>query len=100
MVMAALSDSHPARLVELRQLAAGDLNPLLDEETVTWRQSLDWDFLATLKQTDEANSHKSDDEYPSASTSHLLAPTPSYVSWQRRTVPVAFPANCIVGSTF
>jgi ribosomal protein S18 acetylase RimI-like enzyme len=47
MVMAALSDSHPARLVELRQLAAGDLNPLLDEETVTWRQSLDWDFQAS-----------------------------------------------------
>jgi hypothetical protein len=48
MFMAALSDSHPVRLVELRQLAAGDLNPLLDEETVTWRQSLDWDFPVSL----------------------------------------------------
>jgi ribosomal protein S18 acetylase RimI-like enzyme len=42
--MAALSDTPLARVVELRHLRAGDLDPLLDEETQAWRDSLDWDF--------------------------------------------------------
>jgi ribosomal protein S18 acetylase RimI-like enzyme len=42
--MAALSDSPLARVVELRHLQGGDLDPLLEEETQAWRDSLDWDF--------------------------------------------------------
>src|SRR5947209_9485793 len=42
--MAAVPDSHPPHLVELRQLHAEDLKPLLDEEIVAWKASLDWDF--------------------------------------------------------
>jgi ribosomal protein S18 acetylase RimI-like enzyme len=42
--MAAVSDSPLARVVELRHLRGGDLNPLLEEETEAWRDTLDWDF--------------------------------------------------------
>src|SRR5882672_12807208 len=42
--MAALSDAPLARIVDLRQLRAGDLDLLLDEETEVWRNTLDWDF--------------------------------------------------------
>jgi len=42
--MAALSDSPVWRVLELRHLRAGDLNPLLDEETDVWAQELEWDF--------------------------------------------------------
>jgi ribosomal protein S18 acetylase RimI-like enzyme len=42
--MAALSDTPLARVVELRQLRGGDLDPLLEEETQAWREMLDWDF--------------------------------------------------------
>jgi ribosomal protein S18 acetylase RimI-like enzyme len=45
--MAALSDSPPARIVDLRELRAGDLDPLLAEETQTWLDTLDWDFRAS-----------------------------------------------------
>jgi ribosomal protein S18 acetylase RimI-like enzyme len=45
--MAAVSDSPLARIVDLRNLRAGDLDPLLEEETRTWRESLDWDFGAS-----------------------------------------------------
>lgn len=45
--MAAVSDSPLARIVDLRQLRAGDLDQLLDEETTVWRDSLDWDFSAS-----------------------------------------------------
>ncbi len=45
--MAAVSDSPLARIVELRHLRAGDLDPLLEEETQVWRESLDWDFRAS-----------------------------------------------------
>jgi len=31
-------------LVDLRQLRSEDLNALLDEEVITWRELLDWDF--------------------------------------------------------
>src|SRR5579862_5297468 len=42
--MAALSDSPLARVVELRHLRGGDLDSLLDEETQSWRDTLDWDL--------------------------------------------------------
>jgi ribosomal protein S18 acetylase RimI-like enzyme len=42
--VAALSDSPLARVVELRHLRGGDLDPLLDEETQSWHNTLDWDF--------------------------------------------------------
>jgi len=42
--MAALSDSPLARIIDLRHLRPGDLDPLLDEETEVWRDTLDWDF--------------------------------------------------------
>ena len=45
--MAALSDAPLARIVDLRQLRAGDLDLLLDEETEVWRDTLDWDFRAS-----------------------------------------------------
>lgn len=45
--MAALSDAPLVRIVDLRHLRAGDLDPLLDEETEVWRDQLDWDFRAS-----------------------------------------------------
>jgi ribosomal protein S18 acetylase RimI-like enzyme len=42
--VAALSDTPLARVVELRHLRGGDLDPLLDEETQSWNDTLDWDF--------------------------------------------------------
>lgn len=44
--MAALSDPMAAgpEIVDLRDLAGRELDPLLLEETVEWRQELDWDF--------------------------------------------------------
>ena len=45
--MAALSDSPLARIVDLRQLRPGDLDPLLEEETQAWLHTLDWDFSAS-----------------------------------------------------
>ncbi len=45
--MAALSDSPLARIVDLRHLRAGDLDPLLEEETQVWLDNLDWDFRAS-----------------------------------------------------
>src|SRR5947209_7609282 len=45
--MAAVSGLHSARIVELRHLHSNDLQYLLDEEIVSWRESLDWDFNAS-----------------------------------------------------
>ena len=45
--MAAVSDSPLARIVDLRHLRSGDLDALLEEETETWRATLDWDFRAS-----------------------------------------------------
>lgn len=36
--------ANAPQLVDLRQLRAVDLEPLLREETETWRETLDWDF--------------------------------------------------------
>src|SRR5579863_10648603 len=45
--MAAVSDAPVWRILELRHLRAGDLNPLLDEETQVWAETLDWDFRSS-----------------------------------------------------
>src|SRR2546421_5925786 len=42
--MAALTDAYVPTVVDLRQIRAADLEPLLAEETATWRNTLDWDF--------------------------------------------------------
>lgn len=42
--MAALTEAHAPAIVDLRQIRGSDLDPLLDEETATWRKMLDWDF--------------------------------------------------------
>lgn len=42
--MAALSESPAVRIVDLRELRADDLSPILDEEIESWRRELDWDF--------------------------------------------------------
>lgn len=46
--MAARTEAPPGaslpELLDLRQLAAADLRPLLDEETRAWHETLDWDF--------------------------------------------------------
>jgi ribosomal protein S18 acetylase RimI-like enzyme len=42
--MAALTDAHAPAIVDLRQVRGSDLDPLLTEETETWREMLEWDF--------------------------------------------------------
>ena len=42
--MAAWLESPDHFVVDLRNISAVDMAPLLDEETVTWREALDWDF--------------------------------------------------------
>ncbi len=42
--MAAWLESPDHMVVDLRNIAAADLAPLLDEETAMWRAALDWDF--------------------------------------------------------
>jgi ribosomal protein S18 acetylase RimI-like enzyme len=45
--MAAILDSSVPRIIDLRQLRPGDLDPLLEEETQAWLETLDWDFRAS-----------------------------------------------------
>jgi ribosomal protein S18 acetylase RimI-like enzyme len=45
--MAAVSDSPLSRVIDLRHLRSGDLDPLLEEETQVWHDTLDWDFRAS-----------------------------------------------------
>lgn len=45
--MAAVSDTPLARIVDLRHLRPGDLDPPREEETQVWQDSLDWDFRAS-----------------------------------------------------
>jgi ribosomal protein S18 acetylase RimI-like enzyme len=47
--MAALSQVSSPELVELRDLKAGELDPLLNEEGLTWRTQLSWDFEASAE---------------------------------------------------
>lgn len=42
--MAAWLESPDHLVVDLRNIAAADLTPLLDEESAAWRAALDWDF--------------------------------------------------------
>jgi ribosomal protein S18 acetylase RimI-like enzyme len=42
--MAAWLESPDHLIVDLRNISPADMAPLLDEETVTWRAALDWDF--------------------------------------------------------
>ena len=42
--MAAWLESPDHLVVDLRNISAADLAPLLEEETATWRAALDWDF--------------------------------------------------------
>jgi ribosomal protein S18 acetylase RimI-like enzyme len=42
--MAALFDQYPNPLVDLRDITAAQLEPLLHEETEEWRTELDWDY--------------------------------------------------------
>lgn len=42
--MTALSDTHPLEIVNLRQVDADHLSPLLEQEIRAWRRILDWDF--------------------------------------------------------
>ena len=42
--MAAWLESPDHLVVDLRNIAAGDMTSLLDEETAAWRAALDWDF--------------------------------------------------------
>ena len=45
--MAAVWEAFAPEIVDLRQLQAGDLDPLLKEETDVWRRMLDWDFQSS-----------------------------------------------------
>src|SRR6185295_8668244 len=42
--MAAWLESPDHLVVDLRNISAADMAPLLDEETAAWRAALDWDF--------------------------------------------------------
>jgi ribosomal protein S18 acetylase RimI-like enzyme len=42
--MAALSDTQPLEIVDLRRIGATDLTHLLEHEIRAWRRDLDWDF--------------------------------------------------------
>jgi ribosomal protein S18 acetylase RimI-like enzyme len=42
--MAAVSEAHLGEVVDLRQVDADELEPILEEEICEWRQQLDWDF--------------------------------------------------------
>jgi ribosomal protein S18 acetylase RimI-like enzyme len=42
--MAALPDWPPEPIVELRRITAAQLEPVLDEETQSWAEGLNWDF--------------------------------------------------------
>jgi ribosomal protein S18 acetylase RimI-like enzyme len=42
--MSAAPDASGPEIVELRDISAHELDPLLLEETVEWRRELDWDF--------------------------------------------------------
>lgn len=45
--MAAVADLYTPELVDLKYLRGNDLEPLLNEEKLTWRSLLSWDFTAS-----------------------------------------------------
>lgn len=47
--MAAAPDRHAAEVVDLTRLRAEDLDPVLAEERVAWRSTLNWDFTASAE---------------------------------------------------
>jgi len=47
--MAAVSDAYAPRVVDLRELQADELGPLLEEEAQSWRSALSWDFAASAE---------------------------------------------------
>jgi ribosomal protein S18 acetylase RimI-like enzyme len=47
--MAALSDAYAPEVVDLRDLRAEDLEPVLIEEGFTWRSLLSWDFTPSAE---------------------------------------------------
>src|SRR6476661_8755738 len=47
--MAALSDAYAPEVVDLRDLRADDLEPVLIEEGFTWRSLLSWDFTPSAE---------------------------------------------------
>lgn len=47
--MAALADSRPIEIVNLRHLRGEDLEPLLEEEVRVWRRRLHWDFSSSAE---------------------------------------------------
>ena len=42
--MAAAHELHAAEIVELSRITAEQLEPVLQEERITWRSTLRWDF--------------------------------------------------------
>ena len=47
--MAAASDAYPPELLELRHLRPGDLDDVLQEEVLTWRSTLSWDYTPSTE---------------------------------------------------
>jgi ribosomal protein S18 acetylase RimI-like enzyme len=45
--MAAAPERHAPEIIELTRFDAGDLDPVLDEERLAWRSTLNWDFSAS-----------------------------------------------------
>src|SRR4051812_22295646 len=43
-IMAALSERYSEPVIELRRITVEQLDPVLQEETASWRSELDWDF--------------------------------------------------------
>jgi ribosomal protein S18 acetylase RimI-like enzyme len=47
--MAAAQEVHAAEIVELNRITADELEPVLEEERLTWRSTLRWDFGASAE---------------------------------------------------
>jgi hypothetical protein len=47
--MAAAPELHAAEIVELSRISADELEPVLDEERLTWRSTLRWDFSSSAE---------------------------------------------------
>jgi ribosomal protein S18 acetylase RimI-like enzyme len=45
--MAAAAERHAPEVVELTRISAALLDPILDEERIAWRSTLNWDFSAS-----------------------------------------------------
>lgn len=46
--MAAASDLYTGRVVDLRKIPVAQLDPVLDEEAISWRKNLDWDLRSSI----------------------------------------------------